>query len=68
MLNLQCREPNRTTMARTLNLALLFGHPILICQYYDNQRPDETAECILILSWEFQSQEPQNGQCLGKES
>jgi len=28
MLNFQCRQPNRTTMARTLNLALLFGHPI----------------------------------------
>jgi len=27
-LNFQCRQPNRTTMARTLNLALLLGHPI----------------------------------------
>ena len=28
MLKFQCRKPNRTTMARTLNLALLLGHPI----------------------------------------
>ena len=26
MLKFQCRQPNRTTMARTLNLALLLGH------------------------------------------
>ena len=29
MLNFQCRQPNRTTMARTLNLALLLGHTVL---------------------------------------
>jgi len=29
MLNFQCRQTNRTTMARTLYLALLLGHPIL---------------------------------------
>jgi len=28
MLNFQCRQPNGTTMARTLNLALLLGYPI----------------------------------------
>jgi len=28
MLKFQCRQPNRTTMARTLNLELLLGHPI----------------------------------------
>jgi len=26
MLNFQCRQANITTMARTLNLALLLGH------------------------------------------
>jgi hypothetical protein len=30
MLNFQCRQPNRTTMACTLNLALLLGHPLCI--------------------------------------
>jgi len=30
MLNIQCRQPNRTTMVRTLNLALFLGHPIFI--------------------------------------
>jgi len=28
MLNFQCHQPNGTTMERTLNLALLLGHPI----------------------------------------
>jgi len=28
MLHFQCRQPNRMTMARALNLALLLGHPI----------------------------------------
>ena len=29
MLKFQCRQPNRTTVARTLNLALFLGHPIV---------------------------------------
>jgi len=29
MINFQCRQPNRTTMARTLNPAVLLGHPVL---------------------------------------
>jgi len=28
LLNFQYRQPNRTTMARTLNVALLLGHPL----------------------------------------
>jgi len=30
MLNFQRRQPNKTAMARTLNLALLLGHPLCI--------------------------------------
>jgi hypothetical protein len=30
MLKFQCRQPNRTKMARTSNLALLLGHPIFL--------------------------------------
>ena len=30
MLNFQCRQPNRTTVAHTLNLALFLGHLIYV--------------------------------------
>jgi len=33
MLNFQCRQPNRATMARTLNLALLLGHSIPVAEF-----------------------------------
>jgi len=35
MLNFQYRQLNRTTMAHTLNLALLLGHPIFILKKTD---------------------------------
>ena len=34
--NFQCCQPNRTTMAHTLNLALLLGHPIKYLFLYEN--------------------------------
>ena len=55
MLNFQCRQPNRTTMARTLKLALLLGHPLLeeftkICQSFPISRhtdQDYNPVCIV---------------------
>ena len=49
MLNFQCRQPNRTTMARTLNLAFLLRQPL--CCQSQRQRGlgrSSTAACLLI--------------------
>ena len=54
MLNFQCRQPNRTTMARTLNLALFLVHPILslvfqVFSFHHVSQPKHFV-CALLLS------------------
>jgi hypothetical protein len=46
MLNFQCRQPNRTIAARTLNLALLLGHPIFRRR---EQNQLYATECFIAL-------------------
>jgi len=62
VLNFQCHQPNRTTIARTLNLGLLLGHPIHTYIYTHMY-----IICILMSSYRVSSFDRRH-MSLGKES
>jgi len=50
MLNFQCRQPNGATMARTLNLVLMLGHPIFTFVIKCHEQGMRARSCSLMVT------------------